>query len=87
MPEVRTCGSTPHISTVKIAFKNAYMPCFSALPTNTQFTERAVKESGYVSLGNRNEKQRSILAIACGKTLSEALEKGRKSVKKNDVRH
>ena len=50
------------------------------MPSNTQFTERGVKESGYVSLGQRNETNRSILAIACGKTLKETIKKGQEEI-------
>ena len=57
-------------------FKKTYLLQFSPLPTNTQFTERGVKESGYVSLGRRMEKKRSILAMARGRVLPDALKKG-----------
>ena len=57
--------------------KNLYLFQYSALPTNTQFIERGVKESGYVTLGRRGEKNRSILAIARGKLLPDAMCAGR----------
>ena len=50
------------------------------MSSNTQFTERRVKESGYVSLGQRNETNRSVLAIARGKTLKKALKRGREEI-------
>ena len=46
------------------AFADIYRARYAALPTNTQFTERGVKESGYVSLGRRGEKNRSVLSTA-----------------------
>ena len=39
--------------------------------SNAQMTERGVKESGYVSLGNRGESTRSIYALARGDTIEE----------------
>ena len=58
-------------------FRMQYLIEFASFPTNTQFVERGVKESGYVSLGRRGETNRSILAIARGKILPEALQTGR----------
>ena len=37
------------------AFRTVYLKEYSALPTNTQFTERGVKESGHTSIGRRGE--------------------------------
>ena len=51
-------------TTSLLAFRNLYLHQYSAFPTNTQFVERGVKESGYVSLGRRGEAQRSVLAIS-----------------------
>jgi len=59
------------------SFKDIYSQRYSALPTNTQFGERGVKESGYVSLGRRNESSRSVLAISRGKLLPESMAIGR----------
>ena len=61
---------------ILVAYKNDYLHQYSALPTNTQFTERRVKESRFVSLGRRCEQNCSILAIARGRILPEALLKG-----------
>jgi len=61
---------------ILVAYKNEHIHQYSALPTNTQFTERGVKEYGFVSLGRRCEHNRSILAIARGRILPEALLKG-----------
>jgi len=58
-------------------FRRVYCVQFSALPTNTQFGERGVKESSYVSLSCRNKVNRSILAISRSKMLPEALALGR----------
>ena len=55
------------------------------MPSNTQFTEIRVEESEYVSLGKRNETNRSILTIARGKTLKEALKKGREDIQPSFV--
>jgi len=62
---------------ILVAYKNEHIHQYSALPTNTQFTERGVKEYGFVSLGRRCEHNRSILAIARGRILPEELLKGR----------
>ena len=40
-----------------LSFRNCYLQKIAAIPTNTQFTERGVKESDYVSLGRRCEKK------------------------------
>ena len=62
------------------SFRLLYLIRYSALPTNTQFTERGVKESGYVSLGRRGEANRSVLAIARSKLLPDALKRGREEI-------
>ena len=62
---------------VLLSFRNIYLMEYSALPTNTQFTERGVKESGVVSLGRRGETNRSIFSISRGKLVPDALKKGR----------
>lgn len=61
-------------------FKEIYTQRYSALPTNTQFGERGVKESGYVSLGRRNESSRSVLAISRGKLLPESMAIGKSEI-------
>ena len=60
-----------------VELQTTYIHRYAALPTNTQFGERGVKESGYVSLGRRNESSRSIPAISRGTLLPEALAAGR----------
>ena len=65
-------------------FCNTYSNRYSALPTNTQFGERGVKESGYVTLGHRNESSRSVLAISRGKLLHEALAVGRDEIQSTE---
>ena len=62
------------------AFRTVYLKEYSALPTNTQFTERGVKESGTTSLGRRGETNRSIFAMSRGKLIPEALKKGRAEI-------
>ena len=62
------------------AFRTVYLKEYSALPTNTQFTERGVKESGTTSLGRREEITRSIFAISRGKLIPEALKKGQAEI-------
>ena len=62
---------------ILLSFRNTYLHKYSALPTNTQFTERGVKESGVVSLGRRGETNRSIFSISRGKLVPDALKKGR----------
>ena len=62
------------------SFRNIYLYQYSSLPTNTQFTERGVKESGVVSLGRRGETNRSILSISRGKLIPDALKKGREEI-------
>ena len=65
-------------------FKTDYLHIYSALPTNTQFTERGVKESGLVSLGRRQESNRSILAMARGRIIPDALQKGREDLEDDE---
>ena len=65
---------------VLTSFCDLYLTRYLALPTNTQFTKRGVKELGYLSLGQMGETNWSILAIARGKILPEALTIGRKEV-------
>ena len=60
--------------------KTVFLNEFAAFPTNTQFAERGVKESGYVSLGRRGERNRTIMAIARGKVLPDALQLGQKDL-------
>ena len=50
-------------SDILVPFCNIYLFKYSALPTNTQFTERGFKESGVVSLGKRGETNRSIFYL------------------------
>ena len=59
-----------------VFFKECYLRKYSSLPTNTIFVERGVKESGYVTLGRRDESTRSLLILARGKVIPEALEIG-----------
>ena len=56
-----------------VDFRQLYLEQYSAFPTNTQFVERVVKESGFVALGRRDEKNRTILALSRSKVLPEAL--------------
>ena len=70
------CDASP----ILISFRNQFLMQYPALPTNTQFVERGVKESGYVCLGRRCEENRTILTIARGKVLPEALAKGREEL-------
>ena len=65
-------------------FKKLYLYNYAALPTNSQFTERGVKESGYVSLGRRSEKNRSALAIARARIIPDAMAVGKELVKSDD---
>ena len=44
----------------------------TALPSNSQFCERGVKESGQISLGKQSEATCSIVALARGNTIEEA---------------
>lgn len=66
-----------------LKFCNLYLHQYSALPTNTQFVERGVKESGYVSLGRRGERQRSILAISRAKLIPDAIATGKEELNRN----
>ena len=62
---------------ILVAYKHEYLQQYSALPTNTQFTERGIKESGCVSLGRRFKHNHFILAISRRRILPNALLKGR----------
>ena len=52
---------------------NVYLHQYTALPTNTQFVERGVKESRYVLLGQCDEQNRITLAIARATVLPDCL--------------
>ena len=67
-----------------LQFRRVYLYEYCALPTNTHFVERGVKESGYVCLGRQGEHQRSVLAISRGKLLPDATKKGRDEINKNN---
>ena len=67
---------SPTIVGPLLQLRQVFLREFSSFPTNTQFVERGVKESGYVSLGRRAENNRTILAIARGKVLPEVLRLG-----------
>ena len=66
-----------------VNFCQLYLEQYSAFPTNTQFVERGVKESGFVALGRRDEKNRTILALSRSKVLPKALALGRALVNKD----
>jgi len=55
-----------------LQFQQLYLHCYAALPTNTQFTERGVKESGYVSLGRRGETNCSVFAMTRAQIVPDA---------------
>ena len=83
----------PDPSKILKKFLTLYLHQYLSFPTNTQFVERGVKESGYVSLGQRGESQQSVFAISRAKLLPEALRKGREEIqltaapeKKNNYR-
>ena len=67
-----------------IQFREIYLFQYSGLPTNTQFVEHGVKESGYVTLGRRKELNQSIMVMARGRIISEALLKGRVEINQNN---
>ena len=48
--------------------RELYKTRYTALPTNTQTTERGVNESGYVSLRRRSKNNRSDLASTRART-------------------
>lgn len=60
--------------------RDIYLHQYSAMSSKTSLIERWVKESGYLSLGQRNDTYRSVLAIAFGKTLEKALKRGREEI-------
>ena len=62
------------------AFKHLYLHEYAALTINNRFVEQGVKESGYAALGRRGEANRTVLAIARGKILPEALQNGKDSL-------
>ena len=66
-------------------FCNYYRIQFAAFPVNSQFTERGVKESGHVSLGRRNEINRSLIAISCAKIMPEALQDYRNALQPDSI--
>ena len=67
-----------------VSFSQMYQTHYAALPANSQFTERGVKESGYVSLGRRSEKNRSVLATAHALVVPDAMSEGREKIDKGD---
>ena len=64
----------PNKNTILKDFKETYIFEYTALPMNTQFVGRGVKESSYVALGQRGESNQAILDIAIGKILPGALQ-------------
>jgi len=62
-----------HTNPIIRAFVNLYCYRYSALPTNSQFTERGMNESGYFSLGHCSEKNRSALAITRDHLIPDAI--------------
>eukprot|EP00957_Ditylum_brightwellii_P129067 9845252-Ditylum_brightwellii.AAC.1 len=74
---VLTCGDMMHV--VKCWHFIIYFPI------NTQFVERGVKESGYVSLGRRNETNRSVMVTAHSGTMVSGLRKGRDDINKDMI--
>ena len=62
-------------SPVIISYQTFFMLRLGRLPRNTQFTERGVKDSKYVTLGNRNELTRSIFALARSTMIDEVAHK------------
>ena len=59
-----------------LQFHQVFLHQYFSFPTNTQFFERGVKESGYISLRRCAETNRTILAIDRGKVLPESLRLG-----------
>eukprot|EP00957_Ditylum_brightwellii_P166062 12643229-Ditylum_brightwellii.AAC.1 len=55
---------------------------YSALPTNMQFVECGVKESGYITLGQRNKTNCSIMAVMHDEAMMDALRQGREEINK-----
>ena len=69
-----------HHNDIPSNYRRLYLYYFAAIPTNTQLTERAVKLSGYVTLGKRDEATRTIFCIARGRLLQDALKSGKLEV-------
>ena len=63
-----------------LQFADVYRFNFSSLPTNSQFTERGAKESGYVTLGRCTEKKRSALVMARAKIIPDAMAAGKEVI-------
>ena len=59
---------------------------YSFFPTNSHFVECGVKESGYVILGWCSEINRSALAMARAKVITDAMAAWTKIVDKGDVK-
>lgn len=51
----REHGCGDNANETMVAFMNIYILHFSAFPTNTQFIERGVKKSGFISLDRRGK--------------------------------
>ena len=72
-----------------LLFADLYRFNYSFLPTSSQLAERGVKESGYVTLGRRSEKNRFALAMYRENTISDAKATRRfflvKAMKENSV--
>eukprot|EP00957_Ditylum_brightwellii_P133483 10176678-Ditylum_brightwellii.AAC.1 len=62
---------------VIMEMRQCYLLVCSSLPDNTKFVERGIKESGSVSLGGRQETNRSLLTVARRKVLHKALQHGK----------
>ena len=75
------------VSNTDPIYSNIYLLNYTSPPIHTQFTERGVKESGFVSLGRRGETNHSIFAIAWGKYFPEALYIDRSEINKSSNDH
>ena len=73
-----------NVTTGLLQFADVYRFNFSSLPTKSQFTERGVKESGYVTAGRRTEKNRSTLVMARAKIIPGAMAAGKKFIARGD---
>ena len=76
--------SDQDISAELTNFRDAFLKLYSAFATNTHSAERAIKESGEVTLAPRTEEFRTILAIARGRMIQDALRCGIVALKKLD---
>lgn len=73
-----------NVTSYMASYRDLFLENFSSFPTNNHNVERGVRESGFVTLGNRSESNRSIYVVARGGVIPEGLELGKETVNNHE---